>query len=42
MARKERVKKVIDGNTFTTGSRKKPVRLANVNAPKRVQVGGSP
>jgi len=35
MARKEKVTKVIDGDTFKTGSRKKPVRLANVNAPEK-------
>lgn len=35
MARKEKVKKVIDGDTFTTGSRKRAVRLANVHAPEK-------
>ena len=35
MARKEKVKKIIDGDTFTTGSRKRPVRLANVHAPEK-------
>jgi endonuclease YncB( thermonuclease family) len=34
MSRKERVTRVIDGDTFMTGSRKRPVRLANVNAPE--------
>ena len=34
MARKERVTKVIDGETSMTGSRKRPVRLANVSAPE--------
>ena len=29
MPRKETVKRVIDGDTFVTGSRKNPVRLAN-------------
>ena len=35
MARKEKVTKVIDGDTFMTDSRKNPVRLANVNAPEK-------
>lgn len=35
MARKERVTRVVDGDTFMTGSRKRPVRLANVNAPEK-------
>ena len=39
MARKEKVTKVIDGDTFETASRKKPVRLANVNAPEKGQSG---
>ena len=39
MSRKETVKKVIDGDTFTTTSRKNPVRLANVNAPEKGQRG---
>ncbi len=30
MARREKVTKVIDGDTFKTASRKNPVRLANV------------
>jgi len=33
--RKETVKIVIDGDTFTTSSRKHPVRLANVDAPEK-------
>jgi len=41
MARKEKVTKVIDGDTFETGSRKNPVRLANVNAPEKGQVGAA-
>lgn len=32
--RKEKVTKVIDGDTFETSSRKNLVRLANVNAPE--------
>jgi micrococcal nuclease len=39
MSRKETVKRVIDGDTFVTGSRKNPVRLANVNAPEKGQQG---
>ncbi len=39
MARKERVTRVIDGDTFVTGSRKNPVRLANVNAPEKGSLG---
>jgi len=34
MSRKETVTRVIDGDTFMTASRKRPVRLANVNAPE--------
>lgn len=41
MARKERVTKVIDGDTFMTGSRKKPVRLANVSAPETGSSGAA-
>jgi len=37
--RNETVKRVIDGDTFTTSSRKHPVRLANVNAPEKGQRG---
>lgn len=39
--RKETVTKVIDGDTFRTKSRVKPVRLANVNAPERGTRSGS-
>ena len=39
MARKERVTRVIDGDTFMTSSRKKPVRLADYDAPERGQRG---
>jgi len=39
--RKERVTRVIDGDTFLTKSRKHPVRLANVNAPEKARKGGS-
>jgi endonuclease YncB( thermonuclease family) len=41
MGRKEIVTRVIDGDTFETGSRKKPVRLANVNAPEKGTQGGA-
>jgi len=41
MARKERVTRVIDGDTFKTASRKHPVRLANVDAPERGSRGGA-
>jgi len=41
MARKERVSKVIDGDSFRTTTRKNPVRLANVNAPEKGQTGFS-
>ena len=39
MARRERVTRVIDGDTFMTSSRKNPVRLANYDAPERGQRG---
>ena len=39
--RKETVKRVIDGDTFTTASRKKSVRLANVNAPEKGSRSGT-
>ena len=41
MARKERVTKVIDGDTFETASRKRPVRLADVDAPERGKPGAA-
>ena len=41
MARKEKVTKVIDGDTFMTDSRKNPVRLANVNAPEKGAEGSA-
>jgi len=41
MARKEKVTKVIDGDTFETASRKNPVRLANVDAPEKGQAGAA-
>jgi micrococcal nuclease len=36
---KEKVTKVIDGDTFMTSRRKKPVRLANINAPEKGKKG---
>lgn len=39
MPRKERVTKIIDGDTFMTASRKNPVRLANVDTPEKRQPG---
>jgi len=41
MARKEKVTKVIDGDTFKTASRKKSVRLANVDAPEKGKPGSA-
>ncbi len=41
MARKERVTKIIDGDTFRTASRTKPVRLANVDAPEKGKPGAT-
>ena len=41
MARKEKVSKIIDGDTFLTGSRKRPVRLSNVNAPEKGSRGAA-
>lgn len=41
MARKEKVTRVIDGDTFETASRKRPVRLAHVDAPEKGQPGAA-
>ena len=41
MAKKEMVTKVIDGDTFMTGSRKNAVRLSNVDTPEKGQSGYS-
>ncbi len=41
MARREKVTKVIDGDTFETASRKNPVRLANVDAPEKGEPGAA-
>jgi len=39
MQRKEKVTKVIDGDTFETNRRKHSVRLANVDTPEKRQPG---
>ena len=39
MARKEKVTKVIDGDTFLTNRRKNPVRLADIDTPEKRQPG---
>ncbi len=39
MPRKEKVTKIIDGDTFLTNRRKHPVRLANVDTPEKRQPG---
>lgn len=39
MPRKEKVTKVIDGDTFMTDKRKNPVRLANVDTPEKKEPG---
>jgi micrococcal nuclease len=39
MPRKEKVTKVIDGDTFMTDKRKNPVRLADVDTPEKRQPG---
>jgi len=39
--RKEKVTRVIDGDTFRTSSRKHSVRLANTNAPEKGAKGGA-
>lgn len=41
MSRKEKVTKVIDGDTFRTASRKRSVRLANVDAPEKGKPGSA-
>lgn len=41
MARKEKVVKVFDGDTFQTNKRKNPVRLAGVDTPEKRQPGYS-
>ncbi len=41
MARKEKVTKVIDGDTFKTNARKNPVRLAGLDAPEKGQQGAA-
>lgn len=39
MARKEKVTKIIDGDSFLTDKRKNPVRLADVDTPEKRQPG---
>jgi micrococcal nuclease len=39
MPRKERVTRVIDGDTFETAGRKRPIRLANVDTPEQGEPG---
>ena len=39
MPRKEKVTKIIDGDTFMTDKRKNAVRLANVDTPEKQQPG---
>ncbi len=39
MQRKEKVTKIIDGDTFLTDRRKNPVRLADVDTPEKRQPG---
>ena len=39
MARKEKVTKIIDGDTFLTDKRKNPVRLSDVDTPEKRQPG---
>ena len=41
MARKEKVTRVVDGDTFKTGNRKNSIRLANVNAPEKGTPGAT-
>lgn len=41
MARKEKVTKVIDGDTFETDRRKNPVRLSGVDTPEKGHKGFS-
>ena len=41
MSRKERVTRIIDGDTFMTASRKRSIRLANVAAPEKGTKGGA-
>ena len=41
MARKEKVTKVIDGDTFETSRRKNPVRLADIDATEKGRKGAA-
>lgn len=39
MPRKERVTKIIDGDTFETDKRKHPIRIADIDTPEKRQPG---
>ena len=39
--RRERVTRVIDGDTFLTASRKRPIRLAGLDAPEKGRPGAA-
>ena len=41
MTRKEKVTRVLDGDTFTTSSRKNSIRLANVDTPEKGTLGAA-
>lgn len=41
MARKETVKRIIDGDTIETSIRKKPIRIADIDTPEKGQKGYS-
>ena len=41
MGRKEKVTRIIDGDTFITSSRKNPVRLAGYDAPEKGTKGST-
>lgn len=42
MARREKVARIIDGDTFCTSSRKNSIRLANVDTPEKNPAGYAP
>ena len=39
MARKETVKKIVDGDTIETSVRKRPVRIQGIDTPEKGQAG---
>ena len=39
MVRKEKVNRIIDGDTFMTNSRKRPIRLNRVDTPEKKEAG---